>query len=298
MQIIILTGISGAGKSSAGQALEDFGYYKVDNMPVSMLKEFAQLCSQSSLRQKDIVYTVDIRAESEFSTLLATIEELKKELECSFRIIFLDASDEVIVARYKESRHIHPYIISDGITLTEALMRERKILSVLREAADNIIDTSNLRISQTRDKLYEILKNEKPGKFTLTCMTFGFKYGAPTDADLVFDVRCFANPHYDPNLRPLTGLDKVIRDFVLSDGNAVEFLNKLDDMISFLIPLYIEEGKSHLTVALGCTGGRHRSVTVAYELCEKIKNKMPAIRTVLCHRDIEKLQINNTKIEK
>lgn len=293
MQIIILTGMSGAGKSSAGQALEDFGYYKVDNMPVSMLKEFALLCSQSSLRQKDIVYTVDIRAESEFSTLLNTIEEIKKELNCSFKIIFLDASSEVIVARYKESRHIHPYIISDGITLTEALKREREVLSVLRETADNVIDTSNLRTSQMRDKLYEMLKNEKPGKFTLTCMTFGFKYGgAPTDADLVFDVRCFANPHYDPDLRPLTGLDKVIRDFVLADGKAVEFLHKLDDMLSFLIPLYIEEGKAHLTVAVGCTGGRHRSVTVAYELCEKIKNKMPEIRTVLCHRDIEKLKIN------
>ena len=289
MQIIILTGMSGAGKSSAGQALEDFGYYKVDNMPVSMLRQFALLCSQSSLRQKDIVYTVDIRAESEFATLLATIDEIKKELNCSFRIIFLDASDDVIVARYKESRHIHPYIISDGITLTEALLRERSVLSVLRESADNIIDTSNLRISQTRDKLYELLEKEKPGKFTLTCMTFGFKYGAPTDADLVFDVRCFANPHYDPELRPLTGLDKVIRDFVFADGKASEFLAKLDDMLSFLIPLYINEGKAHLTVAVGCTGGRHRSVTIAYELCKLIEKKMPEIRTVLCNRDIEKI---------
>ena len=289
MQIIILTGMSGAGKSSAGQALEDFGYYKVDNMPVSMLKHFASLCSQSGLRQKDIVYTVDIRAESEFSTLLKTVEEIKKEFDCSFRIIFLDASDEVIVARYKESRHIHPYIISDGITLSEALNRERNVLSVLREASDNVIDTSNMRISQTRDKLYELLKNEKPGKFTLTCMTFGFKYGVPTDADLVFDVRCFANPHYDPELRPLTGLDKVIRDFVFADTKAVEFLRKLDDMLSFLIPLYINEGKAHLTVAVGCTGGRHRSVTIAYELCKLIENKMPEIRTVLCHRDIEKI---------
>lgn len=293
MQIIILTGMSGAGKSSAGQALEDFGYYKVDNMPVSMLKEFALLCSQSQLRQKDIVYTVDIRAESEFSTLLSTIDEIKKELNASFKIIFLDASDSVIVARYKESRHIHPYVISDGITLSEALKREREILSVLRESADNIIDTSDLRTSQMRDKLYEMLENEKPGKFTITFMTFGFKYGgAPTDADLVFDVRCFANPHYDPELKPLTGLDKVVRDFVFADGRAVEFLSRLDDMLSFLIPLYIEEGKSHLTVAVGCTGGRHRSVTVAYELCEKIKNKMPEIRTALCHRDIEKLRIN------
>ena len=298
MQIIILTGISGAGKSSAGQVLEDFGYYKVDNMPVSMLRQFAAICSSSDLRQKDIVYTVDIRSESEFATLLSTVEEIRKEFDCSFRIIFLDASDDVIIARYKESRHIHPYIISDGITLAEALLRERSVLSVLRESADNIIDTSNLRISQTRDKLYEILEKEKPGKFTLTCMTFGFKYGIPTDADLVFDVRCFANPHYDPELRPLTGLDKVIRDFVFADPKAVEFLGKRDDMLSFLIPLYIDEGKSHLTVAVGCTGGRHRSVTVAYELCEKIKNKMPEIRTVLCHRDIEKLQINNRKNEK
>ena len=293
MQIIILTGMSGAGKSSAGQALEDLGYYKVDNMPVSMLKEFVLLCSQSSLHKKEIVYTVDIRAGNEFSTLLSTIEEIKKEISCSFKIIFLDASDDVIVARYKESRHIHPFVLSDGITLTEALKREREIISVLREAADNVIDTSNHRTSQTRDKLYEILESEKPGKFTLTCMTFGFKYGAPTDADLVFDVRCFANPHYDPELRPLTGLDKIVRDFVFTDGRAVEFLHRLDDMLSFLIPLYIEEGKSHLTVAVGCTGGRHRSVTVAYELCEKIKNKMPEIRTVLCHRDIEKLKTSD-----
>lgn len=288
MQIIILTGMSGAGKSSAGQALEDFGYYKVDNMPVSMLREFAELCHNSELRHKDIVYTVDIRAEREFSTLLDTVEKIKKEFDCKFRIIFMDASDEAIIARYKESRHIHPYVVSEGIPLAEALVRERGVLSVLREAANDVIDTTSLRSAQMRDMLSDILDKEKPGKFTLTCMTFGFKYGAPTDADLVFDVRCFANPHYDPNLRPLTGLDKVIRDFVFDDQNAVRFLDKLDDMLSFMIPLYIEEGKAHLTVAIGCTGGRHRSVAIAYEICNRIEKKISDIRTVLCHRDIDK----------
>ncbi len=288
MQIIILTGMSGAGKSSAGQALEDFGYYKVDNMPVSMLREFAELCHNSKLGQKDIVYTVDIRAEREFSTLLDTVEKIKKEFDCKFRIIFMDASDEAIIARYKESRHIHPYVVSDGIPLAEALVRERAVLSVLRESANDVIDTTSLRTSQMRDMLSDVLDNEKPGKFTLTCMTFGFKYGAPTDADLVFDVRCFANPHYDPELRPLTGLDEVIRKFVFDDKNAVKFLDKLDEMLSFMIPLYIEEGKAHLTVAIGCTGGRHRSVAIAYELCRRFENKMKDIRTVLCHRDISK----------
>ncbi len=288
MQIIILTGMSGAGKSSAGQALEDFGYYKVDNMPVSMLRQFAELCHGSELRQKDIVYTVDIRAEKEFSTLLDTIEEIKKEFDCKFRIIFMDASDEAIITRYKESRHIHPYVVSEGIPLAEALVRERAVLSTLRESANDVIDTTSLRSAQMRDMLSDILDNEKPGKFTVTFMTFGFKYGAPTDADLVFDVRCFANPHYDPELRPLTGLDKVIRDFVFEDGKALEFIDKLDDMLSFMIPLYMEEGKNHLTVAVGCTGGRHRSVTVAYEICARLESKMCDIRTVLCHRDITK----------
>ena len=291
MQIIILTGMSGAGKSSAGQALEDFGYYKVDNMPVSMLRQFAALCHDSELRYNDIVYTVDIRAEKEFSTLLETVEEIKKEFNCKFRIIFMDASDEAIIMRYKESRHIHPYVVSEGIPLAEALVRERRVLSDIREAADDIIDTTSLRTSQMRDMLSDILDKDKPGKFTVTCMTFGFKYGAPNDADLVFDVRCFANPHYDPELRPMTGLDKVIRDFVFADENALKFVDKLDDMLSFLIPLYIEEGKSNLTVAIGCTGGRHRSVAVAYEICSRFESRggmMKDIRTVLCHRDITK----------
>lgn len=288
MQIIILTGMSGAGKSSAGQALEDFGYYKVDNMPVSMLKHFAALCKNSQLGNKDIVYTVDIRSEHEFSTLLSVIEEIKSEYGCVFRIIFMDASDEVIIKRYKESRHIHPYVISDGIPLAEALTRERAVLSTLRESANDVIDTSSLRPSQMRDILSDILNNEKPSKFTVTFMTFGFKYGAPSDADLVFDVRCFANPHYVPKLRPLTGLDKEIRDFVLEDERAREFIDRLDDMLTFMIPLYIEEGKAHLTVAVGCTGGHHRSVTIAYELCERLKDKIKDVRTVLCHRDIYK----------
>lgn len=288
MQIIILTGMSGAGKSSAGQALEDFGYYKVDNMPVSMLKHFAALCRNSELRNKDIVYTVDIRSEREFSTLLSVVDDIKTEYGCVFRIIFMDASDEVIIKRYKESRHIHPYVISDGIPLAEALGRERAILSTLREAAHDVIDTSSLRPSQMRDKLSEMLDSEKPSKFTVTFMTFGFKYGAPSDADLVFDVRCFANPHYVPELKPLTGLDKEVRDFVLSDGRAKEFIDRLEDMLAFMIPLYIEEGKAHLTVAVGCTGGHHRSVTIAYELCERFKDKIKDVRTVLCHRDIDK----------
>lgn len=288
MQIIVLTGMSGAGKSSAGQALEDFGYYKVDNMPVSMLKHFAALCKNSELGNKDIVYTVDIRSEGDFSTLLSVIEEIKAEYDCVFRIIFMDASDEVIIKRYKESRHIHPYVISDGIPLAEALVRERAVLSVIRESANDVIDTTNLRKSQMRDILSDILDNEKPSKFTVTFMTFGFKYGAPSDADLVFDVRCFANPHYIPELRPLTGLDKEIRDFVLADEKACEFIDKLDDMLSFMIPLYIDEGKAHLTVAVGCTGGHHRSVTIAYELCKRFENKIKDVRTVLCHRDIDK----------
>lgn len=280
--------MSGAGKSSAGQALEDFGYYKVDNMPVSMLKHFAALCKNSELGNKDIVYTVDIRSEGDFSTLLSVIEEIKAEYDCVFRIIFMDASDEVIIKRYKESRHIHPYVISDGIPLAEALVRERAVLSVIRESANDVIDTTNLRKSQMRDILSDILDNEKPSKFTVTFMTFGFKYGAPSDADLVFDVRCFANPHYIPELRPLTGLDKEIRDFVLADEKACEFIDKLDDMLSFMIPLYIDEGKAHLTVAVGCTGGHHRSVTIAYELCKRFENKIKDVRTVLCHRDIDK----------
>ncbi len=291
MQIIILTGMSGAGKSSAGQALEDLGYYKVDNMPVSMLSQFATMCAQNESHRKNIeniVYTVDVRAGEDIALLPDIISEIKNKLECTFRIIFLDASDNVIVARYKESRHIHPYLIADGITLTDALIKERKALSRLRAIADNVIDTSGLRPSQTRDKLYYILENEKPSKFLLTCMTFGFKYGTPVDADLVFDVRCFANPHYDENLRPHTGLEKCIRDFVFSDKNAVELLKKLEDMLTFLIPLYMNEGKVNLTVAFGCTGGRHRSVTFAYEICRIIEEKMPYVRTVLCHRDIEK----------
>lgn len=293
MQIIILTGMSGAGKSSAGQVLEDLGYYKVDNMPVSMLAQLVSLCSSSGLGHEDIVYTVDVRASGELSKLPKIMSDIQKQHRCTFRTVFMDASDEVIVKRYKESRHIHPYVVAYGITLAQALEKERRELSFLREISDDVIDTSDLRISQMRDRISELLEREKPGRFTVTFMTFGFKYGVPIDTDLVFDVRCFANPHYDPSMRVMTGLEKPVRDFVLSDNSASEFLKKLEDMLAFLIPLYMAEGKAQLTVGIGCTGGRHRSVTFAYELFNRFENRFPDIRSVLCHRDIEKITEQN-----
>lgn len=293
MQIIILTGMSGAGKSSAGQVLEDLGYYKVDNMPVSMLAQLVSLCSSSGLGHEDIVYTVDVRASGELSKLPKIMSDIQKQHRCTFRTVFMDASDEVIVKRYKESRHIHPYVVAYGITLAQALEKERRELSFLREISDDVIDTSDLRISQMRDRISELLEREKPGRFTVTFMTFGFKYGVPIDTDLVFDVRCFANPHYDPSMRVMTGLEKPVRDFVLSDNSASEFLKKLEDMLAFLVPLYMAEGKAQLTVGIGCTGGRHRSVTFAYELFNRFENKFPDIRSVLCHRDIEKITEQN-----
>lgn len=288
MEFLILTGMSGAGKGTAGQILEDMGYLCVDNMPFSLIETCIDLYKSSSIHEK-ICFTLDIRGQEEFSELIAMVRKLKTEENCLCRLFYLDATDAVIVARYQESRHLHPLVLTKKMPLSEAIACERELLSDLRESADWVLDTTGIRPVEMRDKLEEMLSVARQNGMFVTCMSFGFKNGAPTDLDLLFDVRCFRNPFYIPELRPLTGLDAPVRDFVLSAPETVAFTDKLFDMIDYLIPLYRSEGKTQLTIGIGCTGGQHRSVAITEALAAHIRALPGGVgeRTVsIVHRDM------------
>ncbi len=277
-----MSGMSGAGKSTALKMLEDIGFFCVDNLPVQLIYKFAELAYAEDAELTDVALGVDIRSGkglSEFPRVLGQLEEA----EYPYSILFLDCSEDVLVKRYKETRRSHPLArlgrIEDGIR------REQERIAFLRKKADMIIDTSNLLTRELKAELDKIfVQDETYHSFIVTTMSFGFKYGIPRDADLVFDVRFLPNPYYDLNLRPLTGNDAEIQEFVMDCTEASEFMNKLTDMIEFLIPSYIKEGKNQLVIAIGCTGGRHRSVTVANYL-HRAMLELPY--TAKCyHRDI------------
>ena len=288
MEFLILTGMSGAGKATAGQILEDMGYLCVDNMPFSLIETCIELYKSSSIHEK-ICFTLDIRGQEEFSELIATVRKMKSEDNCLCRLFYLDATDGVIVARYQESRHLHPLVLTKNLSLAEAIACERKLLANLRETADWVLDTTGLRPVEMREKLEEMLAITRESGMLITCMSFGFKNGAPADLDLLFDVRCFDNPFYIPELRSLTDLDEPVRAFVLSAPETVAFTVKLYDMIDYLLPLYRREGKTQLTIGIGCTGGQHRSVAITEALAAHIR-KLPdgtGERTVsVVHRDM------------
>lgn len=293
MEFLILTGMSGAGKGTAGQILEDMGYLCVDNMPFSLIETCIDLYKSSSIHEK-ICFTLDIRGQEEFSELIETVRKLKAEANCLCRLIYLDATDGVIVARYQESRHLHPLVLTKNMPLSEAIACERRLLSDLRESADWVLDTTGIRPVEMREKLEELLSFTRESGMLVTCMSFGFKNGAPTDLDLLFDVRCLENPFYIPELRPLTGLDAPVRDFVLTMPETVAFLEKIYDMIDFLLPLYRREGKTQLTIGIGCTGGQHRSVAITQALAAHIREQISDSRrrTVsVVHRDIRGIGI-------
>lgn len=284
MKIVIVTGMSGAGKTTALRVLEDAGYYCVDNMPISLVMKFAELASVQENGNTDIALGVDIRSGS----ALGELTEILKKMEArhyNCKILFLDASDEVLVKRYKETRRVHP--LAKDNRVDKGIEKERKELEFLKKKADYIIDTSHLLTRELKLELEKIFVSDKEySNLFVSIVSFGFKYGIPTDADLVFDVRFLPNPYYLDELRPLTGNDKAIQDYVMSFEQAGEFLKKLEDMIDFLIPNYILEGKNSLVIAIGCTGGKHRSVTLAKELWEHMKGMEYGLK--LEHRDIEK----------
>ena len=288
MKFVIVTGMSGAGKSTALKMLEDMGYFCVDNLPIPLLDKFASLALEHSEMNR-IALGMDIRSSEvlgeELIDVKAVLEDFK-EKKIDYEILFLDADDTTLVRRYKETRRRHP--LSEDGRVGEGIEKERKEMAFFRQQADYIIDTSHLLTRELNKELGRIfIENGKFNNFVVNIVSFGFKYGIVSDADLVFDVRFLPNPYYEQELKNKTGNDEDVRNYVLSDGDGVLFLDKLEDMICFLIPRYISEGKSQLIIAVGCTGGKHRSVTIANGLYERLgRMKEMAIGLKAEHRDI------------
>ncbi|NLB18600.1 MAG: RNase adapter RapZ [Syntrophomonadaceae bacterium] len=286
-EVLIITGLSGAGKTQAANCLEDLGYFCVDNLPPALIPKFTELSKQSE-GVKKVAFVVDVRGGRFFNDLFQTLSELEQD-GTSHSILFLEASDDILIRRFKESRRKHP--LSVGERITDAIKLEREMLSELRSQADLIIDTSNLNVHQLKEELMRIYSQEQEGFMTITVVSFGFKFGLPLDADLVFDVRFLANPKYVDELSHLTGDDSRVIDFVMESRLTKSFLRRVINFLRFLLPHYIQEGKSHLVVGIGCTGGQHRSVVVANYVSREIQ-KM-GYRTLKKHRDLDKYKGNN-----
>ena len=285
MRLVIVTGMSGAGKTAALKMLEDMGFYCVDNLPIPLIGKFAELVESSSGDIKSGALGIDVRSGEELCQLETTLGEWDR-LKFPYEILFLDASDEILIKRYKETRRSHPLA---GIErLDRGIAKEREKLKFLKKRADYILDTSKLLTRELRAELEKIfLDHERFSSLYVTVLSFGFKYGIPSDADLVFDVRFLPNPYYEDSLRYHTGNESEVQDFVKQGGTADIFLGKLYDMIDFLLPYYVQEGKNQLVIAVGCTGGKHRSVTIANMLYEKLKSHRD-IGLKIEHRDIGK----------
>ena len=283
MQFIVVSGLSGAGKSKVATNLEDLGFYCVDNMPVEMIPQFAQLCLATKGRFEKVALVTDVRASLSFDVLFQSLDALDKQ-NLRYSILFVEATTEVLVKRFKETRRLHP-LMRDGTPMLEALERERTLLEPVRNRANVIIDTSSLSTGRLRSLLIDMVAGGMHERaMTVSVVSFGFKHGIPLDADLVFDVRFLPNPYYIPELKNKTGLDEEVRSFIFQYQQAKDFLEKLEDLMNFTLPQYMEEGKTDLVVAIGCTGGRHRSVAVAHALSEFIAKR--GYSTVLSHRDM------------
>lgn len=284
MRFVIVTGLSGAGKTQAIRNLEDLGYFCVDNLPPTLIPKFAEACYQTDGKIDKIALVIDIRGGKFFDDLFESLKYLKEQ-GYKYEILFLDASDEVLVKRFKESRRKHP-LAPDGRILNGISMERNKLREV-KDRADNIIDTSKLATRELREEITKIYSEEgqMETQLMITILSFGFKYGIPVDSDLVFDVRFLPNPYYIPELKKYSGNDKPVRDYVMSFEETNNFIDKLEDMLQYLIPNYLKEGKRQLIVSIGCTGGRHRSVTIANAIYEKLTNN--EYRVNIDHRDID-----------
>ena len=282
MRFVIVTGMSGSGKSTALKMLEDAGYYCVDNLPVTLIEKFMELLALPNNEIEKVALGLDVRAEA-FEDVAHILEALRIK-GYQFEILFMNATDETLIKRYKESRRLHP-VDPDG-RIEDGVAKERILLEEIRKQADYVIDTSGLLTRELKAELDRIfVDGEEYNNLMVNVMSFGFKHGIPSDVDLVFDVRFLPNPYYVDELKTLTGNDKPVQDFVMACEESHTFLNKLQDMLDFLIPNYVKEGKYRLVVAIGCTGGKHRSVTLANELYQRMKNQGDYGLTIY-HRDI------------
>jgi UPF0042 nucleotide-binding protein len=283
MRFVIVTGMSGAGKLTAQKMLEDLGYYCVDNLPVPLISKFVELILEPNREITKVVLGIDVRADQSFDEVQQALEELKKK-NFPYEILFMDSSDETLQNRYKESRRMHP-LSPDGKVI-DGIKKERKILKKIKSESDYVIDTSKLLTRELKKELENIfVNNENYNSLMVNIESFGFKHGLPTDVDLVFDVRFLPNPYYIEELKTKTGNDKEVRDYVMSFEETKVFLKKLTDMLLFLIPNYVKEGKNQLVIGIGCTGGKHRSVTLANALYEELKGQ-GSFGLKLEHRDL------------
>lgn len=283
MKFVVITGLSGAGKSQAMRCMEDLGFYCVDNLPPVLIPKFAELCFTNGGEIQKIAVVIDIRGGKFFDDLFESLDELKNK-GYKYEILFLDASDETLIKRFKETRRIHP-LSAEG-RIIDGINAERERLDALKIKANKIIDTSNMIPSQLKEEIKKIYIEGSVNNIMISILSFGFKKGIPLDADLVFDVRFLPNPHYIPELKEFTGNDSSVREYVMKWPESIEFVKKLNDLIDFLIPYYEREGKFQLVIAVGCTGGKHRSVTVANILYDYLKEK--GQRVTLNHRDMPK----------
>ena len=285
MEIMIVTGMSGAGKSTALKMLEDVGYFCIDNLPVDLMPKLQELLMIPGTKVNKVALGVDIRSGEKLESLEEILDHYKAE-NVSYKILFLDAEDEILIKRYKETRRSHP--LASGERIDKGILRERGRIRFLKERADYIVDTSHMLTKELQQELKKIIVLDKDYKnLYMTILSFGFKYGIPNDADLVFDVRFLPNPYYDLELRPKTGNEKEIQDYVMQGGLAEEFLDRLTDLMKFLIPNYVNEGKHNLVIGIGCTGGKHRSVTIVNALYERLK-QLDEYGVKAEHRDIRK----------
>ena len=285
MEFLIITGLSGAGKSRAADVLEDLDYYCVDNMPVALMPRFAELCMATKGRYEKVALVTDVRERESSDCLLDMLDKLET-MDCGCRILYMDAETRTLVRRYKESRRPHP-LAAPGEGIEEAIKKETEMLAPIKDRADHIVNTTGLTLGRLQNKLRSIFAPGSEGRqLEVNVVSFGYKYGIPMDADLVFDVRFLPNPYYVDELRPLSGLDLPVSEFVFGYQQTRNFMEMLQNMLDYLLPLYIEEGKQNLNVAIGCTGGRHRSVAVAAAVDAYLKAK--GVSSVNFNRDIDK----------
>lgn len=283
MRFVVVTGMSGGGKSTALRMLEDVGFYCVDNLPVPLIEKFMELIAMPGSEVNKVALGLDVRADQPFEDARRVLEKLR-EAGYSFEILFMEAGDQTLLKRYKETRRLHPLSL-DG-RVEDGILKERKILESTRGKADYVIDTTNLLTRELKEEIDRIfVQNEEYNSLMVTILSFGFKHGIPADADLVFDVRFLPNPFYIDELKYKTGNDREVQDYVMSFPEAHVFIEKLSDMLEFLIPNYVSEGKYQLVIGIGCTGGKHRSVTLANRLYDRMKNR-GNYGLKIAHRDV------------
>ena len=285
MQFIIVTGMSGSGKSSAIDVLEDMGYYCIDNMPPELITKFTEICNQSKGKLDKVAFVADIRGGDFFAKLTDIVEQMKAE-QIDMKILFLDSSDDSIVRRYKETRRKHPLDEVSYGNIRKAIETEREMLVPIKSKADYYIDTTSTSVGEFKERMYSIFLDQGDDFMRIDIRSFGFKFGSMSEGDIVFDVRCLPNPYYVPELKEKTGLNSEVSDYVMQFDDAKNLLAKLEDLLDFLIPLYKKEGKAQLVIAFGCTGGKHRSVTFAESVSRHLKDNGYKVR--VSHRDINK----------